>query len=267
MAYENIIFEREGGVAIITLNRPEKLNAYSTAMMDELTRAFEDVVKDEDIRVLLLTGAGRGFCAGADIGGQAERAALRAAGKRIVKSRHEQVAPVPVSVTLYKIEKPTICAVNGVAVGIGLSTVLACDIRIASENARFGTARVRRGLIPDGGATFYMPRQLGTSRALELMYTGDIIDAREAERIGLVSRVVPQEELMPKAKELAGRIAKGPAVALEITKRSVYKALTNDIDSQVDYELWGQGVCYQTEDHKEAIQAAAEKREPVFKGR
>ncbi len=112
-----------------------------------------------------------------------------------------------------------------------------------------------------------MPRIVGTSRALELMYTGDIIDAREADRIGLVSRVVPQEELMPEAKKLADKIAKGPAVALELTKRSVYKAVNNTIESQLDYELWAQGVCYTTEDHKEAIQSWGEKRDPVFKGR
>jgi len=267
MSFENILFEKEGGIALITLNRPEKLNALNLPMMEELTKAVEDVVNDEDVRVLLLTGAGRGFCAGADTGGQAERAAIRADGQRMVKSRHNQVAPLGISIFLHKMEKPTICAVNGVAVGIGLSIALACDIRIASENARFGALWVRRGLIPDGGGTYYLPRLIGTSRALELMYTGDIIDAREAERIGLVSRVVSQEELMPATKELAGKIAKGPAVALELTKRSVYKALNNTIESQLDYELWGQSVCYTTEDHKEAIQATIEKREPVFKGR
>ena len=267
MAFETILFEKEDGIAIITLNRPDRLNALSRQMGGELTEAIEDVVNDENVRVLLLTGAGRGFCSGADTGGQEERAAMRAAGQRIVTNRHSQVAPITPSVTLHKMEKPTICAVNGVAVAIGLSLALGCDIRIASENARFGALWVRRGLIPDGGGTYYLPRIVGTSRALELMYTGDIIDAREADRIGLVSRVVPQEELMPEAKKLAGRIAKGPAVALELTKRSVYKALTNTLESQLDYELWGQGVCYATEDHQEAIQSVIEKRDPVFKGR
>ncbi len=267
MAFETILFEKEGGVATITLNRPERLNAFTLPMGDELTEAVEDVVNDEDVRVLLLTGAGRGFCAGADVGGQADRAAMRTTGQRIAKSRHEQVAPLPISIALYKMEKPTICAVNGVAVAIGLSIALACDIRIASENARFGALWVRRGLIPDGGATYYLPRIVGTSRALELMYTGDIIDAREAERIGLVSRVVSQEELMPEAKKLASKIAKGPSVALELAKRAVYKALNNTIESQLDYEHWGQSVCYTTEDHKEAIQAYIEKRDPLFKGR
>ena len=267
MAFETILFEKEDGIAIITLNRPEKLNAYNYQMREELTKAVEDVVNDEDLRVLLLTGAGRGFCSGADTGAQAERAATRAAGQRIANSRHSQVAPFPVSVFLHKMEKPTICAVNGVAVGIGLSIALACDIRIASENARFGMLWVRRGLIPDGGGTYYLPRLVGTSKALELMYTGDIIDAREAERIGLVSRVVSQEELMPEAKKLASKIAKGPSVALELSKRAVYKALNNTIESQLDYEHWGQSVCYTTEDHKEAIQSFNEKREPVFKGR
>lgn len=267
MAFETILFEKKEGIVTITLNRPDRLNALSRQMGEELTKAIDDAVNDENVRVLLLTGAGRGFCSGADTGGQAERAAMRAAGQRIATNRHSQVAPLAPSVILQKVEKPTICAVNGVAVAIGLSLALACDIRIASENARFGALWVRRGLIPDGGGTYYLPRTVGTSRALELMYTGDLIDAREAERIGLVNRVVPHEELMPEAKKLADKIAKGPAVALELTKRSVYKALNNTIESQLDYEFWGQSVCYTTEDHKEAIQSFIEKRDPMFKGR
>ncbi|MFC1985031.1 enoyl-CoA hydratase/isomerase family protein [Chloroflexota bacterium] len=267
MTFESIILEKEKGIATITLNRPDKLNAFTYPMNNEIKEAVEDVVNDDDVRVLILTGAGRGFCAGADRGAQAERATMRDVGQRTAKSRHDQLTHLAGSTVINQMEKPTICAVNGVAVGIGLAFTLACDIRIASENARFGALWGRRGLMADGGGTYFLTRIVGTARALELLYTDDIIDAREAERIGLVSRVVPHDELMPVVKELAGKIAKGPSVALELTKRAVYKALSNDLESQLDFEHWGQSVCYLTEDHKEAIQAAIEKRDAVFKGR
>ncbi len=267
MAFETIILTKKKGIATITLNRPERLNAAIPTMFEDLNKAVDDIVNDEEIRVLILTGAGRGFCAGADRGGQAERAAMREAGKMTVKGRHEQVAPMNTCTTIHNMEKPTICAVNGAAVGIGLSLALSCDIRIASENARFGALWGRRGLMADGGGTYYLARLIGPPRALELLYTDDIIDAREAERIGLVSRVVPHEKLMPTVQELAGKIAKGPSVALELNKRAVYKALDNTLESVLDFEHWGQNVCYATEDHKEAIQAAIEKRDPVFKGK
>ncbi|MFC1885823.1 enoyl-CoA hydratase/isomerase family protein [Thermodesulfobacteriota bacterium] len=267
MAFETILLEKKKGIAVITLNRPERLNAFIPQMNDELKTAVEDVTGDGDVRVLVLTGAGRGFCAGADRNAQADRADMRDAGQRITKSRHDQVAPLSINTVLHKMEKPTICAVNGAAVAVGLSLALSCDIRIASETARFGTIWGRRGLMGDGGGTYYLTRLLGTSKALELLFTDDIIDAREAERIGLVSRVVPREDLMPTVKELAGKIAKGPSVAMELNKRAVYKALTNTLEAQLDFEHWGQSVCYATEDHKEAIQAAKEKRDPAFKGR
>ncbi|MBI4763011.1 MAG: enoyl-CoA hydratase [Deltaproteobacteria bacterium] len=267
MAYQFILMEKANGIATMTLNRPEKLNALNMPMMDEMRAAFQDAVADEDVRLLVITGAGRGFCSGADTGGQAERAAMRAAGQRISKNRHDQVMPVPVSVDLHKIEKPTIAAVNGVAAGLGLSLVLACDMAIATDTAKFGALWVRRGLIPDGGATYFLPKLVGKVKSLEMMLTGDIVDAKEAERIGLVSRVVTADKLMPTVNELAGKIARGPAVALEITKRAVYKGMDSNLDSAVDFELWGQHVCYLTEDHKEAIAAFQGKRDPVFKGR
>ncbi|MFC1990423.1 enoyl-CoA hydratase/isomerase family protein [Chloroflexota bacterium] len=267
MDFDTIIFKKERGVATITLNRPERLNATTYHMLDELKEAVDDIVNDENVGVLILTGVGRGFCSGADRGGQAERAALRAAGQSVLKSRHEQVGPRVVDTLFHGMEKPTICAVNGVAVGVGLSFALACDVRIASENARFGARWALRGLMPDAGATYHLPRLVGVARALELLYSNDIIDAREAERIGLVNRVVPHEELMPASIELAEKIVKSAAVPTELTKRAVYKAYSNTIESQLEYERWGQSVCYATEDHKEAIQAAIEKREPIFKGR
>jgi 2-(1,2-epoxy-1,2-dihydrophenyl)acetyl-CoA isomerase len=267
MSYETILLEKKNGIATLTLNRPEKLNAYTYTMGDEIKAAVDEISDDDDIRVLVLTGAGRGFCSGADRDAQTERASMRVAGRRITKNRHDLVAQRHVCNYISEMEKPAICAVNGAAVGIGLSITLACDIRIASEQARFGAIWLRRALMIDGGASYFLTRLLGPAKALEFLYEDNIIDAREAERIGLVNRVVPNDDLIPEARKLAEKIARGPSVAIELTKQSVYRALNNNLEAQTDFEHWAQNVCYATEDHKEAIQATLEKREPQFKGR
>jgi 2-(1,2-epoxy-1,2-dihydrophenyl)acetyl-CoA isomerase len=262
---EELIYSCKDGVATLTFNRPDKLNACTTAMYDGLCQVVDAVRKDDDVRVLVITGAGRGFCAGSDVGG---RLGARAAGQRIEKSRQETVQPVGYfGAALYGLDKPTIAAINGIAVGAGLSFALLCDIRIASDKARFGATWVRMGLIPDVGATLLLPRMIGLDRALELAYTGDIIDAKEAERIGLVTRVVPHEELMEVTGELALKIAQGPSVAIELMKRCMYRAAGGDYNAQLDFESYAQNICFQTEDFKEAATAFREKREPRFRGR
>lgn len=267
--HEEMRLEREGRVAILTFNRPEKLNALTPKMLwYGITPALEEIARDSGIGALVITGAGKGFSSGADVSGL--NRSIDAGGST---TEPEFKSPEPWGMRygfierLRNVPKPTIAAVNGVAAGAGLSIALACDLRIASETARFCSAFVRRGLVPDSGATFFLPRLLGTARALELMYTGDLIDAREAERIGLVNRVVPAEELMGVAIALASRIAKGPPIALALTKRIVYHRLEHDLLAQVEYEAYNQRLCRETEDFKEGVRAFLEKREPAFKGR
>jgi len=262
MTYGDMILEKEDGIAILTLNRPEKLNAISMEMREGFAKVVEEVCNDDEIKVLIITGAGRGFCSGADVGGQMARVS-----EEVKIPRSFLLEPLGAFLLpIRNLGKPTIAAVNGIAAGIGLSLALLCDIIIASDQARFSAIWVKRALIPDGGATYLLPRIVGTGKALELMFTGDIIDAKEAERLGLVNRVVPHQDLMKEAKELAGKIAKGPPITLELTKRAVYKSLQNDLERQLDFETYAQNICLGTDDHKEGVKAFLEKRDPVFRG-
>lgn len=264
MTYEDIVFTREEGVATITLNRPERLNAFGTAMRESLFQAVEEVRRDAETKVLIITGAGRAFCAGGDVSGQQERMSWDHSQRMrfLLSALSSMVPPL-----LRRLDKPVIAAVNGIAAGAGFCIALACDIRIASENARFSMAFVKRGIIPDSGGTWLLPRIVGVSKACELMFTGDTIDAKEAERIGVVSKVVPQEELMKETMELATKIAKGASIAIGLTKRAIYRGLECSFESQIDTEVYSNSICYLTEDHKEGVQAFFEKREPIFKGR
>ncbi|MDO9209695.1 MAG: enoyl-CoA hydratase-related protein, partial [Deltaproteobacteria bacterium] len=226
-------------------------------------RALQEVQEDDNLRALIITGAGRGFCSGADVAAQA----ARAAGQQVDTSRKTILALVGNLILAFeKINKPIIAAVNGIAAGVGLTITLACDLRIASTNARFAAIWVKRGLIADGGATLLMPLIVGMDKALELFFTGDIIDAQEAERIRLVSKVVPHEELMSHAKELAKKIASGPPISVELVKRVTWEKIRNQLREQLLLESYAQNVCRTTQDQKEAVKAFMEKREPQFKG-
>jgi len=270
---QDIVLEKQHGVTILTLNRPEKMNAITYRMRDELNDIFSSVDRDDETKVLILTGAGeRAFCAGADSGALADLAGdsstQKAEGQTVRESRWLAIRPVGhMALALYNLHKPVIGAVNGVAAGAGLSLALLCDLRIASENARFTLSNIKRGIIPDYGATYYLPRLVGKAKALELMWSGDIIDAKEAERIGLVSKLVSKDRLMSEAKEFAHRLAQGPSVAIELTKWAVQKSLDNDFESQLDFETRAQARCNMTEDFKEGVQSLLEKREPRFQGR
>jgi 2-(1,2-epoxy-1,2-dihydrophenyl)acetyl-CoA isomerase len=234
-------------------------------MYDGLCAVVNTVQEDDAVKVLILTGAGKGFCAGSDA---KERLASRTDERAAEASRTRILQPVGYfGIPLHRLQKPAIAAINGVCVGAGLSLSLLCDIRIASDKARFGAVWVRRGLIPDVGATCLLPRTIGLDRALEMAFTGDVIDAREAERIGLITRFVPHEDLMEKARALARRIAEGPAVAIEFIKRGMTRAMGGDYLGQLDFESYAQNVCFKTEDFRESLAAFEEKREPRFKGK
>lgn len=260
MAYQDIIYTKAEGIATITLNRPDRLNAIVARMMHEMAEALEDAQNDDEVRVVVITGAGRGFCAGADV----REVLSQAGGERV---REELRGVHRMSLTLRRCDRPVIAAVNGAAVGAGCDIALQCDIRIASENARFGEVFVRLGLAPGSGGTYLLPQLVGLEKACELLVTGDIIDAKEAERIGLVSRVVPAGELEAATKALATKIAHQPPLAVRAIKRAIRRSLELGFEGTLDYMANLQPLLRQTEDHQEGVRAFTEKRQPQFKGR
>jgi enoyl-CoA hydratase/carnithine racemase len=253
MTYEDLLFDKKDGIGTITLNVPEKLNALTAAMRDSLIKVLDEIRADDDVKVCILTGAGRGFCSGASMSYLTEQTGGS-------KSLRQPLA-------LWEFEKPIIAAINGIAAGGGLAYALYCDIRIAAESARFAAIWVKRGLFAGDRATYFLPRLIGVEKALELLYTGDIIDAKEAERIGLVSRVVPDNELMKAATELARKIAQGPPISIKLIKSAFSRDITKDLPAKMDFESYANFICQQTEDNKEGIRAFLEKRPPQFKGR
>jgi 2-(1,2-epoxy-1,2-dihydrophenyl)acetyl-CoA isomerase len=265
--YTDILVERQEGVVTITLNRPERLNAMTWHSWDEFMDALHKASEDDDSKAIVITGAGRGFCSGSDLMAAADQ---RASGTpppeptRAKKIRSGYLAPQEV----VRCNKPVIAAVNGTTAGAGFGMALACDIRIASEAARFSAIFVRRGLSPDFGCSFFLPRIVGLSRALELMYTGEMIDAQEALRLGLVSRVTPPDDLLPTAMEQARRIAAGPSLAIEATKRLVYRSLEPDMEDHLRLEeYWSRLLCQPSQDAVEGVRSFLEKRDAHFQGR
>jgi 2-(1,2-epoxy-1,2-dihydrophenyl)acetyl-CoA isomerase len=254
---------RDDGVATITLNRPERLNAFTREMIDRWVEALEDAQHNEAVQVLVVTGAGRAFCTGGDVGAMNERPSdiNGLDHKRWLEIVHR------VPLALEALDKPVIAALNGPAVGAGLDMALMCDLRYAAAGARFSEGYVRVGLIPGDGGTYFLPRLVGVARALELMWTGDFITAERAEQIGLVNRVVPGDALMTEVYELAGRLASGPGVAIRTIKRAVYQGVRMDLRTHLDMISSHMGYIRQTHDHAEGARAFVEKREPRFVGR
>ena len=265
MEYEDLLLEKDdSGIATLILNVPNKLNALTMKMGMNLPLAVDEVARDDNVRVLIVTGAGRGFCSGADV------SAMQLLTGATEQSRFNrlQVTGWPVADIFPKLLKPTIAAINGPCVGAGLSLALSCDIRIASETARFGVAQVARALVPDFGLTCYLPLAAGMSSALELMYTAELIDAAEAQRIGLVSRVVPPDDLMKMARELATKIVQQAPLSVELTKKIVWCSLFERLARQLDLETDSIRICRQSEDHRESVKAFLERKPlPKFKGK
>jgi 2-(1,2-epoxy-1,2-dihydrophenyl)acetyl-CoA isomerase len=264
MAYETIIYEKDGGIATLTFNRPQVLNAQNTQQATEMRAAVREASQDDAVRVLVVTGAGRGFHAGDDVK-QVFLASDRE--QRRAEAKLARLKGVRRPTYFEDFYKPIVGAINGAAVGAGLEIALQCDVRIASENAKFGYFYVRRGIIasyPIG--VMMLPHLVGVSRALEMMMSGELIDAAEAERIGLVSRVVPQEKLMDEARKVAGKLMQAAPLAQQAVKRAVYKAMFEPY-SLADFMATTSAALGETEDHLEGSRAFAEKREPHYRGR
>lgn len=256
--YKAIILKRESGIATIILNRPEKMNAIDSEMIEELVAATEEVRDDPAVRVVVLTGAGRGFCAGGDLDSPIYETKDPAELSAVIL-RFGQV-----SLNLRNCAKPVIAMVNGVAVGAGFSFMLACDVIFASDKARFGHGYLNIGVQSDAGASYFLPRMIGVPRACELIFTSDIIDADEAERIGLVNHIVPANELEAKVMEFATKLAKSSALAIGMAKKTLYQGLTMDLSTAIEFEARSHVMTMISDDMKEGISALKGKRPPQF---
>ncbi|MGB9779881.1 short-chain-enoyl-CoA hydratase [Caldanaerobacter sp.] len=260
MEYKNIDVKKEEGIATITISRPKALNALNTETLKELEKALKTLEEDEDAKVIVITGAGeKAFVAGADISEMKDMDSLKAKefaefGQRVFRK-------------IELMKKPVIAAINGYALGGGCELALACDIRIASRNAKFGQPEVGLGIIPGFGGTQRLPRIVGVSKAKELIYTGDMIDAEEALRIGLISKVVEQDKLLEEAYGIAKKIMSKGLVAISLAKEAINKGLEVDIDSGMKYEANAFALCFSTKDQKEGMTAFLEKRNPKFEGK
>lgn len=255
----------DDGVLTVTLNRPERLNAVGDGMHEHLEELWSDVAGDSNVRAVVLTGAGRAFCAGGDVRAMSERGggseagtigggAVRPGARRLIQN-------------VLEVNQPIIAAVNGPAVGLGATIALFCDIIIAGESARIGDTHVSVGLVAGDGGAVIWPLLIGVHRAKEMLMTGRILDARECERIGLVNRVVPDAELLPTAQELARELADGPSLAIRWTKASVNKLVRDRLNMILDSSLAFETMSMMSQDHKEAAKAFVEKRKPAFTGR
>lgn len=258
--YKTLIYEKKNNIGVLTINRPDKLNALSNELIEELDKLLDEVEGDEELRVLVMTGAGeKAFVAGADIQELVDRDAL--VGRKVSRKRQtvfSRIENLPI---------PVIAAVNGYALGGGLELALACSIRLCSERAQFGAPEVKLGIIPGDGGTQRLPRLVGLGRAMEMVLTGDFIDAQEAHRIGLANRVVPHDGLMDEAMELAQKIAKRPPLAVRYAKEAVNRSQEGDSVAGYALESYLHALSCTTQDKKEGVAAFLEKRKGAFKGK
>jgi 2-(1,2-epoxy-1,2-dihydrophenyl)acetyl-CoA isomerase len=254
---EYIGFARDGAIATVTLNRPDRLNALTDAMRDRISELFCDIAQDDGIRAIILNAAGRGFCASGDVTNMGNFTAV--SGRHRLKSAHRMILAIA------NIEKPVIAAVRGPVAGIGWSMALACDMIVASETAVFSQVFRNVGLVPDGGAIYFLSQVLGVLKAKELVYTARRMTADEAKQFGLVTRLVADDKLDETSLELAREIAAGPTFAFGIAKKMFKSMCTPTLETALDAEAWAQGLALMTEDHGEGARAFKEKRKPVFR--
>jgi 2-(1,2-epoxy-1,2-dihydrophenyl)acetyl-CoA isomerase len=261
--FENVLVEVADGIGTVTLNRPDKLNAFAGRMRQEIADAVRAVADEPAARVVVITGAGRAFCAGADIGYMKELTARNdvEAFRELVEAGREVVTAIRGT------DKPVIAAVNGPAAGGGANLALSCDLRIASDQATIGQTFNRIGLHPDWGGTYFLPRLVGPAKALELIFSAEMVPAAEALRLGLFNRVVPHAELAARTRALAAGLAAKPPMALALAKRAIYASGDASLSLMLDVELEHQLACFQSDDAKEGLRAFLEKRPPVFRGR
>ena len=263
MEYRSILYRKEGGKATITLNRPRALNALNEETLDDLLSALRLASEDAEVKVLILTGAGRAFCFGADVSVFNRR--------KDPSAQQDTYLLLPKAQEIIRLltgmPKPTIAALNGFATGLGLDLALACDLRIAVERAKLAEAFISMGLVPDGGGTFFLPRLVGLAKAAEMIFTGEPLSSAEGERIGLINRVVPAEELVKATQKMADKLARSPLLALGLAKQVLWKNLQGDLNSALEIEAQSQRTCLASEDHREAVQAFLERRAPIFRGK
>ena len=261
----DLLEQVKDGVAVLTLNRPDRLNAMSRPMLDSLLEALPRLAEDPEIGVVVLTGAGRGFCAGGDVKAMAEGNEL--GGQTMEEKAQALRSRMETSRWLHEMPKPTIAMMRGPAAGAGLSLAMACDMRIASDTIRLGTAFARVGYSGDFGGSYYLTQLVGTAKARELYFTADLLDAQQALGLGLVNRVVADARLEEETMALASRLARGPRVAYRYMKRNMNAAESASLKEMLDLEAWHHTRTGMTEDHREAARAFVERREPQFKGR
>jgi 2-(1,2-epoxy-1,2-dihydrophenyl)acetyl-CoA isomerase len=260
MSFEQVLLDRAEGIGTLTLNRPDKLNAFAGRMRQEIAEGLDELERDDTVRVIVITGAGRGFCAGGDVTYMAElveRRDVEAMAALVDAGRH-------VVTTIRQSRKPVIASLNGVAAGGGANLALACDLRIASDRASMGQTFNRIGLHPDWGGTYFLPRLLGPAKALELIWLAEMIDARECERLGLVNKVVTHAALEDATRAWARALADKPPLAIALAKRAVYDSLDRTLPEMLDYELDAQLRCFESGDASEGIRAFTEKRAAQF---